>query len=376
MRRHAGALAALLGAVVVGPGCGNPPPREAPPVPISAARVERRAVPFTIEAPGTVEPLQTVAVQSQVTGVLERVNFREGDEVREGEVLFEIDPRPFRAALGQARGVLARDEAQLASAEADVQRFEALVEKEYVTPQQYQQAKASAAALRATVESDRAAVQAAQLNLQYATIRAPISGRAGSLLVRRGNLVRGGSGATLVTINQIRPILVRFSVPARHLAQIQRYRANQLTVRARPIGEGTASAGTLSFLDNAVDTTTGTILLKATFANRDNALWPGEFVNASLELFVEPDALVVPTAAVQSGQQGAYVFVVKPDRTTEVRNVRVARTAGDVTVLEGGLEPGDQVVTEGQLRLTAGAKVEIKSPAGAGADSAAATRET
>lgn len=367
---------ALLAALSAAAACGKARPREAPPVPVSAATVERRAVPFTIEAPGTVEPLQTVAVQAQVEGVLQRVDFREGDEVRQGQVLFEIDPRPYRAALAQAEAVLARDQAQLANARADVKRFEALVEKEYVTPQQFEQAKTTAAALEATVAADRAAVETARLNLQYATIRAPISGRAGVLLVRPGNLVRANGGTPLVVINQIRPILVRFAVPAPHLPEIQRYRARgPLPVRARPAGGGPESEGTLAFVDNAVDSATGTILLKAQFPNQDAALWPGEFVSVSLQLYVEPDALVVPTAAVLNGQQGAYVYVVKPDQTTEVRDVRVARPAGDVTVLAGGVEPGERVVTEGQLRLTAGAKVQIKPPTGPPPGQPAGTRE-
>jgi multidrug efflux system membrane fusion protein len=243
----------------------------------------------------------------------------------------------------------------------------ALAEKEYVTAQQKEQAQASAAALAATVEADRAAMETARLNFEYATIRAPISGRAGSLIVRPGNLVRGNSGTPLVTINQIQPILVRFAVPAARLAELRKHRGKALVVRARPQGAPAdgPSVGTLSFLDNAVDTTTGTILLKAQFANQDAALWPGEFVTASLELFVEPNALVVPTAAVITGQQGPYAFVVKADSTTEVRNVKVARSAGDQIVIAEGLSEGDQVVTEGQLRLTAGAKVQIKQPSGA-----------
>jgi membrane fusion protein, multidrug efflux system len=352
MRRHslpalAAACAALLAA------CKKAPPREPPPVPITAASVERRAVPFTLDAPGT------------VGGVLEQVNFREGDEVRAGEVLFRIDPRPYQAALAQARAVLARDEAQLQSARADAERLAALAAKEYVTAQQNEQAKASAAALEATVAADRAAVETARLNLEYATIRAPIDGRAGSLLVRQGNLVRANSGTPLVIINQIRPILVRFAVPATELGRIREHQDAPLAVRARPSGPGPVSVGKLTFVDNAVDTATGTILLKGQFANADAALWPGEFVTASLELYVDSAAVVVPASAVISGQQGPYVFIVRSDRTTEVRDVKVARTEGDVTVIADGLRPGEQVVTEGQLRLTTGAKVQIRSSAGA-----------
>lgn len=353
------AVAALTGLAA----CSKPARRELPPVPVLAAVAERRAVPYTIEANGTVEPLQTVAVESQVGGVLLRAGFKEGDEVRPGQVLFQVDPAPYRAALQQAQGMLARDEAQLVAANEDARRFDALVRKEYVTTQQAEQARATAASLEATVQGDSAAVQSARINLQNATIRSPIAGKAGSLLVRPGNLVRANSGTPLVTINQIHPILVRFAVPATQLDQIRRYRGKQLVVHATPAGGTTASTGILSFIDNAVDSATGTLLLKGSFDNQDGALWPGQFVKVALELYVQPDALVVPSTAVVAGQQGSYVFVVKPDRTTEIRDVRVARAAGDVTVLEGGLEPGEQVVTEGQLRLTAGAKVMIKPPA-------------
>ena len=364
----------LFPSVVLAAACGKPVRRELPPVPVLAATAERRAVPFTLEANGTVEPLATVAVESQVTGYLLRVGFREGDEVRSGQVLFEIDPGPYRSALEQARAVLARDQAQLVAAQQDLQRYEALAAKEYVTTQQAEQARATAAALEATVQADRAAVGGAQINLQHATIRSPIGGKAGGLLVKPGNLVRGGAGVRLVTLNQIRPILVRFAVPATQLELIQRYRTKPLVVEARAVGGTTESRGTLSFVDNAVDSATGTLMLKASFDNRNGALWPGQFVKAALELYVEPEALVVPSTAVVTGQQGSYVFVVKPDRTTEIRDVRIARPAGDFTVLAGGVEPGEQVVTEGQLRLTAGAKVLIKPPAGAASGAAGTTR--
>jgi multidrug efflux system membrane fusion protein len=362
-----------LAALTLAAACGKPARRELPPVPVLAAAAERRAVPFTIEANGTVEPLQTVAIESQVTGYLLRVGFKEGDEVSPGQVLFEIDPAPYRAALQQAQAVLARDQAQLVANRQDAQRYRALAAKEYVTTQQAEQAEATAAAQVATVQADSAAIASARINLENATIRSPIAGKAGGLLVKPGNLVRGGAGVTLVTINRIRPILVRFAVPGTQLGLIQQYRSKPLVVRALPAGGRTESRGTLSFMDNAVDSVTGTLLLKASFDNKDGALWPGQFVKAALELYVEPDALVVPSTAVVTGQQGSYVFVVKPDRTTEIRDVRVSRPAGDLTVLAGGLEAGEQVVTEGQLRLTAGAKVLIKPPAGA-APAAAGTR--
>jgi multidrug efflux system membrane fusion protein len=356
--------------------CNRTPRRELPPVPVVAATAERRSVPFTLEANGTVEPLEAVAVESQVTGYLLRVGFKEGDEVRPGQVLFEIDPAPYRAALEQARAVLARDQAQLTAAKQDAQRYEQLAAKEYVTTQQAEQARATAGAQAASVKADEAAVESARINLENATIRSPIGGKAGGLLVKPGNLVRGGAGVPLVAINRIHPILVRFAVPGTQLALIQRYRNRPLTVTAQAPGATTPSRGTLSFVDNAVDSATGTVMLKGGFANQDGALWPGQFVKASLELYVEPDALVVPSSAVISGQQGSFVFVVKPDRTTEIRDVRISRPAGDLTVLAGGVEPGEQVVTEGQLRLTAGAKVEIKSPPATPATGAASRGST
>jgi multidrug efflux system membrane fusion protein len=235
-----------------------------------------------------------------------------------------------------------------------------LAEQEYVTAQQYDQARTNAAAAAATLAGSEAALAEARLNLQYATIRAPISGRTGSLRVREGNLVRANESAPLVTINQIRPILVRFAVPASNLPLIQQYRGKDLVVRAEPVGGGPASKGTLGFVDNAVDTSTGTILLKGRFPNADGALWPGEFVNVRVRLYVDEDALTVPRKAVVAGQQGSYVFVVQRDSTAETKAVTVDRTAGEVAVVSGEIEPGDRVVTDGQLRLRRGSKVQVK----------------
>jgi multidrug efflux system membrane fusion protein len=359
--RSAGALAAIALAV----GCGDPGGKSAPAaVPVTVGHVERRPIPYEIDATGTVEPMQTVAVSSQVSGVLMRVAFREGDEVQRGQVLFEIDRRPLEAALKQAEGALAKDSAQLVAAEQDVKRYGALVEKDYVTPQQYDQIKATAASLRASVSADEGAVESARLNVQYATIRSPITGRAGALLVKEGNLVRA-SGQTLVVINQIRPILVRFAVPASHLPRIRQYSGDSLPIHVQPASAGgTPSAGVLSFVDNAVDTTTGTILLKGRFANTDGMLWPGEFVNVALQLFVQKDAIVAPAPAVVQSQQGNYVFVVNANGTTAMRDVTVDRTIGNLAVISKGLSGGETVVTDGQLRLSNGAKIQIKSAPG------------
>jgi multidrug efflux system membrane fusion protein len=323
-------------------------------VPVTVATAERRDVPMELAATGTVEPVQTVAIQPQVSGVLTRIAFREGQDVTRGQRLFQIDPRPFRAALAQALAAVARDSATAANAQQEAGRYAELAAKDYVTAQQYDQARTAAAAARATLEASRAAVEEARLNLEYATIRAPIAGRTGSLRVREGNVVRAGDQAPLVTINQIRP----------NLPLIQQHRSETLPVRAAAVGGGTPSEGTLAFVDNTVDTTTGTILLKGDFPNRDGGLWPGEFVNVRLRLYIEREALVVPSTAVVSGQQGSFVFVIQPDSTAATRPVTVAREAGALSVLAAGeVRPGDRVVTDGQLRLRQGAKVQIKTAA-------------
>lgn len=355
--------------------CSKKAPPPPPPVPVTVAQVERQTVPFELAANGTVEPLQAVAVQAQISGPIVRVAFREGQEVTKGQVLFQIDPRPFQAALAQARAAFARDRAQTANATAEAKRYAALVEKEYVTAQQYDQARTTVAASEATQSGSRAAVDAARLNLEYATIRAPIAGKTGSLMAREGNLVRTGTTTPLVTIIQIRPIMVRFSLPAAQLALIQKRGGPDAPVYAVPTSGGDSVRGTLSFIDNAVDTTTGTILLKGTFPNENGVLWPGEFVNVRLGLYVDPNVLVVPATAVVSGQQGSYVFVIGADGTAAIRNVKAVRTAGTVVVVEGELQPGDRVVTDGQIRLRPGAKVQIKASADTtqsrpGADSA------
>lgn len=345
--------------VVVG-GCKEeaaPPPA---PVPVTLGTAERRAVPFELAATGMVEPLQTVAVQPQVSGPLVRVAFTEGQDVRKGQVLFQIDPRPFQAALARAEAILERDRAQAANAQQEARRYAELAEREYVTAQQNDQARTMAAAAAATLAGSEAAVSEARLNLQYATIRAPIGGRTGSLRVREGNLVRANDPLPLVTINQIRPILARFAVPAGNLPLIRRHRGKQVVVRAQPVGGGPVSEGTLAFVDNAVDTTTGTILLKGAFPNSDGVLWPGEFVNVRVQLYVDENVLTVPAKAVVSGQQGSYVFVVRGDSSAVTQPVTVDRTTGDLAIVTGELQPGDRVVTDGQLRLRQGSKVQVK----------------
>src|SRR6266568_2674927 len=346
-------VAALVMSTLVGcsrKGAGGPSK-----VPVTVAHAEQRAVPFEIPATGTAEPVQTVSVQSQVTGVLTHVTFHEGDDVTAGQVLFEIDPRPFQAA---------RDQAQAQAAQLDAERYAELVKRDYVTKSDYDAKRAAADALQATLRADSAAVANAALNRDWATIRAPIAGRTGRLLVREGNLVRAQNPDPLVVINQIHPILVRFAVPEQHLAGIQRYRRNRLPVLVSPSKTDTVlTEGVLSFVDNSVDTTTGTVLLKGEFPNRDNALWPGEFLTVRLQLYVEDSAVVVPSQAVMNGQQGTYLFVVNQDGTARSQPVTVERTAGAYAVIAQGVRAGEEVVTDGQVRLVSGAAVEVKGVA-------------
>ena len=352
-------LISVAGALLL-VACKDPKKTKSPAVPVAVAHVEKRDVPYEIDATGTIEPMQTVSVSAQVGGILTHIDFKEGDDVKQGQVLFQIDPRPFEAALQQARAGLAKDSAQLTTALQDEQRFAQLVQKDYVTQQQYDQAKANALSGRATVDADEAMVETARLNLEYATIRSPIAGRAGAILLKEGNLVHAG-GTPLVVINQIRPIMARFAVSAVHLPRIRQYQSDTLSVVAQPAsGLGAPSRGTLSFLDNAVDTTTGTIMMKARFANTDAVLWPGEFVNVALELYVEKGAIVVPTTAVVQSQSGTSVFTVDANGVAEQQPVQVERTAGDMSIIEKGLSVGQTVVTDGQLRITDGTKVQIQ----------------
>jgi membrane fusion protein, multidrug efflux system len=320
-----------------------------------------------VSAIGHVEPFTTVDVKARVGGQVTRVGFREGQNVRKGDVLFQIDPRPYQAALAQARAQLERDRALARNAEEDVKRYTDLVKKDYVTREQYDATRANAAAALASARANEAAVQNAQLQLSYCTVTAPVSARTGSVLVHPGNMVQASDEKPLVVLNQIQPIYVTFSVPESSLAQIrERVRPGEkLKVVASPAGnESRSQQGELSFVDNAVNAGTGTILLKATFSNEDETLWPGEYVDVVLTLLTEPQAITVPTQAVQTGQAGQYVWVVRKDGTVESRPVTVSRTQGPVAVVAKGLEAGEQVVTDGQLRLAPGARVEIRKAEG------------
>jgi multidrug efflux system membrane fusion protein len=418
-RLATGALAVtLLGLAGCSESPGGAQARPAPPpaVPVGAATAEERTVPVQVTAVGTVQAYTTVGVKSQVAGQIHQVHFKEGQEVKRGDLLFTIDPRPVEAAVRQAEANVAKDRAQLRQAEAafaqrqaevtqslanlerDVaqldnarmqeQRYAALLRKELIAREQYDQVRTALAALQATVNADRAAVENARasaraaeamvdnagaaiqaneamvdtvrLQLGYTTIRAPMEGRTGNLLVQAGNVLKSNEDGPLVVIAQIRPVYVSFAVPEQHLTAIKKYRGEgTLQLEAMLDGGRRSVVGAVTFMNNTVDPSTGTIQLKATFANADSALWPGQFVDVALTLTSER-AVLVPTQAVQSGQKGAYVFVVKPDSTVEARPVKIGRRLASELVIEDGVKAGERVVTDGQLRLVPGARVEIK----------------
>src|SRR5262245_15247344 len=336
------------------------------PVPVVTAHVVQKAMPITIGVIGTVEPSQTVSVRAQITGELTAVAFTEGDDVQKGQLLFSLDRRPLEAALKQAEANLARDIAQASNARSQAQRYEDLANRGIATKEQLETARTSATALDATVGADRATVENARVQLQYATITAPIAGRTGALMVHEGNLVRANDTTPLVVINQIAPINVSFAIPESRLPEFKTYLAQgSLQLEARPPTDAVApSRGRVAFVDNQVDPTTGTIRIKGAFANGDRRLWPGQFVNVVVTLTTDPTAIVVPTPAVQAGQQGQYVFVIKPDQTTELRNVTIARTDGTETVIKEGLKAGETVVTDGHIRLVPGSRVSVKEGPG------------
>ena len=391
-------LAIAVAAAACSKKASRPPVQ---PVPVTVASASRADVPFDIQANGVVSPLSTSAITAQVDGIITHVYFREGQDVEKGALLFQIEPRPYEAAYQQALANLARDRETNANAQKEVARYESLVKQDYVTQEQADQQRATAGASAATVQADEAAVENAKFNLENTKIRAPISGRTGGLLVREGNVVHAGGSTPLVVINQISPITVRFPVPATDLPLIQKYSGSaQLPVTAVPGGarqsaQDTAGGppggtqgdepqeqtsgvdpsavnllaqlpptrGTLYFVDNSVDTLTGTVMLKATFPNTEKSLWAGQFVSTTLHLFNEQHALVVPSEAVVTGQQGTYVYVVDSANTVEQRRVSVERTQGSVSVITAGLRDGERVVRSGQSRLNAGAKVRVASAA-------------
>jgi multidrug efflux system membrane fusion protein len=340
---------------------GETPRSKASPVPVSAAASSRKDMPVEVQAVGSVEPFAAVGIKSQVAGVLEKVNFREGDPVKAGDLLFRIDPRPFEARLHQALAALAKDRAALDNARKQAARYRPAAEKGYVSEEQSDQAQTSVAVLEAAVAADEAAVESARLDLDNCTIRAPISGYTGALLADQGNLITAEADQPLVTINQVAPIKVGFAIPEQDLPEVKKYlAAGSLAVQAIPDGyRGEPLVGRVSFLDNRVDAATGTIRLKATFANPDRILWPGQFVHVRLELTTRRDATVVPARAVQTSQNGNFVYLVNQEQRVELRPVTLGFSVGDESVIDKGLAVGEMVVTDGQLRLAPGVKVSL-----------------
>ncbi len=397
-RRFLTALAPVLTLAIAGCSLGSsdqaqaktPARREG--VPVTAATVERRAIPIDVRAIGNVQAYSSVTIKTRVDGEVTQIAFGEGQEVKQGDLLFVIDPRPFQTALAQAQAKLGqdqaqaqqaqanlgRDQAQLQNAQIEEKRYQDLVQKGYISSEQYDQVRTNAQAMQATVDADRAsienaraavradqaAVDNAHLQLSYTRLYAPVAGRTGNLLVHQGDMIKNND-TSLVVINQVRPIYVTFAVPEQTLPDIKQYMAKgSLRVDAfAPNSTAPLASGQLSFINNTVDQTTGTIQLKGTFQNPENTLWPGQFVNVVLTLATLPNAVVVPNQAIQVGQQGQYVYVIKSDQSVESRPVEVARTVDSLSVIAKGLSPGERVVTDGQLRLYPGAQVSVRPSA-------------
>ena len=362
-----GCAAGLLVMVFGSLGCAADRGPRVTRVPVTVATAEERAMPYALFSTGTVEPMQTAAVGSQVGGVVTRVAFREGDPVARGQLLVQIDPRPFQAALDQARAALARSRAQSRTARMETERARALYEQKLLSESEWDQKRNASETWAATLQADSATVRTARLNLEYASIRAPISGRTGRLLVNEGDYVRAATSEPLVTINQTRPVRVSFTVPVSALPMVQRHRHQNPRVIVRPSRTDSITyLGALTFVDNAVDPASGTLLLKGEFANQDERLVPGQFVDVRLVLFEQPLATVVPAPAVTNGQQGAFVYVLNADSTVAARSVTVDRTVDEMTIVTAGLKPGETVITDGQLRLSPGARVLVRSAVGGG----------
>jgi multidrug efflux system membrane fusion protein len=362
---NAAGLLAILSVLLLA-GCAAKKDPRKPRVPVTVATAMKRSVPYALSATGTVEAIRTAAVGSQVGGVVTRVAFHEGDEVDQGQTLFQLDPRPFRAALDQARSALQRDRAQLDIARGNADRARSIFDQKMISQAEWDQARSTAETWSATVLADSAAVQTARLNLEYSSIRAPIGGRTGRLLVHEGDLVKAATSEPLVTINQTRPVRVAFTVPENVVGMVQRYRDKSPSVMVRfSSSDSLGIAGNLAFVDNAVDAASGTLMLKAEFPNRDGRLTPGQFVDVRLVLYVQPGAIVVPEPAVTRGQQGSFVYVMKADSTVTPRPITIERSVDEMVVVSSGLQPGEIVVTDGQLRLSPGARVMVRSEKGA-----------
>jgi membrane fusion protein, multidrug efflux system len=377
-RRACGSFASIMAAATIAAvagaatlllaGCsgGGKPQMVMPPVPVTTAAALEKTVPNRLQEIGTVEAYSSVSIKSRVEGQLVGVYFKEGDYVKQGQLLFQLDQRPFKAGLAQAEANLRRDEAQAKQAETDAQRYTYLLKMQVGSRQQYDLSHANAASLAASVAADSAAVQTARLNLQYTEIHSPIDGKTGNLKSHVGDLIKADADTPMVIVNQVQPIYVDFYIPEGRLGEVRQYMSERelKTLVAIP-GQQDVAEGKLSFVDNTVDKTTGQILLKGLFENTDRRLWPGQFVNVTLTLSEIPNTVMVPSQAVQTGQQGSYVFVVGHDQKVEPRPVVTGTTLDNETIIESGLRKGEVVVTDGQLRLVPGSRVIIKdSPKG------------
>lgn len=353
-------------------GCGKKSAPRAPRSSVTVAAAERRDMPVYLLASGTVDPIESASVGSQVGGMVTRLAFHEGDDVKAGQALIELDSRPFRATLAQASAALARDRAQAAVARAEAARAAQLHAQQLLSQADFDSKQAAAEALAATVAADSAAVQRAKLDLEYATIRSPIAGRAGEVMVHVGDYVKAATSDPLVTVNRVQPIDVRFTLPEADVEAVRRHRSAGTRVLVRlAAGDSTELEGRLVFVDNAVDPATGAFALKGRFDNSGDRLWPGAFVEVRLELERQKDVVVIPSVAVSAGQKGTYVYVLDADSTASPRPVKVARSDDDFAVIAEGLQAGEVVITDGQFRLAPGSKVVVRSPAGPAGDGGA-----
>lgn len=337
--------------------------KAAPGVPVVTAQVVRKPMPLKLQAIGNVEAYTSVAVKSRMDGQIIAVRFQDGQDVRAGQLLFELDPRALEAQVKQLEANVVRDKVIVANDQAKERRYNDLLDKGFISADAYNQIKTDLDAAQANVEANQAALEAARVQLSYTRISAPIGGRAGKIMIQLGNVVKASDTVALVTINAVVPIYVSFAVPEQYLPEIRRFMAKApLAVHASPAGDAsTQTNGQLTFIDNAVDAQTGTIRLRATFPNKDHVLWPGQFASVTLTLSEQPDAVVIPSQALQNGPKGQYVYVIQPDQSAEMRSVTVDRTDGLEVVIASGLQAGETVVTSGQIRLTPGAKVAPKA---------------
>lgn len=363
-KRTAAMLAAAFLGLFAAAGCTDKAaaPPDAPVIPVMAAKVVQKPMPIELHAIGTGEAHATVSVESQVAGIVKAVYYQQGQYVKKGDLLVSLDDRPFQATLQLTQANFTKDKAQAELARVQAERYDKLYQSGIVPKEQYDQFVATADAADASVQADQAQIETAKLQVSYCSIYAPISGRVGSQLIYPGAVVKANDVPVLVVINEISPIYIDFSVPQQYLDEIKGYMAKgRLGVQVIPSDNSAPEMGSLTFVDNAVDPTTGTIKLKGSFSNADLRLWPGEFVNVVLRLAEQEKAIVVPSQAVQTGQQGDYVFVIKPDMTVDSRMVKISRTINGETVVTEGVQPGETIVTDGQVSLVTGSKVIIKT---------------